>query len=339
MNIRNTTFYIILYLLFTIIGSFIALIFDSYIVISLSLAFALSILLQYGFPLFLLLFLVESITAILFTNEHSIFQLFQFFNISLIYILLVVLKIRPLKLYKREHIFAFVGVVSAVEIIFFLGSNYAAQEYKGLIRKSFLDAIFGFLILTPIFLFYLKETQNFLNKYLKQLIIPLFIVFIGYYWIGSVFQKFNAENRKLRFQNEVIQASNLLESNINTYLYVIQSLKTHFQSNTSIDRKTFKNITSSYLERFPGIQALEWVPFVPHNNRLEYRNKAISDGLSDFHIREKDASSNLIISREKEYYYPVYFVEPLEENRRALGYDLNSNIARQIAIEKAKQMS
>ena len=91
------------------------------------------------------------------------------------------------------------------------------------------------------------------------------------------------------------------------------------------------------LERYPAIQALEWVPRVPQASRGAFERAARADGL-DFKLRQWVEPGVWEASQEAwaQEYFPVYFVEPLTGNESALGIDLASHPVRRLALEQAR---
>jgi signal transduction histidine kinase/ActR/RegA family two-component response regulator len=120
------------------------------------------------------------------------------------------------------------------------------------------------------------------------------------------------------------------------YLEIIHSIGGLFSASDNVDRKQFGAFVNRALERYPGIQALEWIPRVRHDERAAYEARARRDGLGYFHITERGGSGEMVPTGKREDYYPVYFVEPLNGNERAVGFDLGSNPERRQALEKAR---
>jgi len=92
-----------------------------------------------------------------------------------------------------------------------------------------------------------------------------------------------------------------------------------------------------FLSRYPGIQALEWIPRVPDSEREVYEEGSRKDGFPDFQITERKAQGNMVRAAQREEYFPVYFVEPYEGNEVALGFDLASNPSRLEALNRSRK--
>ncbi len=85
------------------------------------------------------------------------------------------------------------------------------------------------------------------------------------------------------------------------------------------------------------VLALEWVPYVTHNRRVEFESWMRKAGFSDFHFIERGNDGAMLVASERDSYFPVYFIEPMENNEAAHGFDLGSNPVRLKAILAAME--
>ena len=81
-----------------------------------------------------------------------------------------------------------------------------------------------------------------------------------------------------------------------------------------------------------AIQALEWIPRVPRRSRQKYEENARRDGFPSFQFTERNSSAQLTKAREREEYFPVFYVAPFKGNEKALGFDLASDPIRGVAL-------
>ncbi|MFT4578070.1 MAG: signal transduction histidine kinase [Nitrospinales bacterium] len=127
------------------------------------------------------------------------------------------------------------------------------------------------------------------------------------------------------FQNKVQIMNLAVLSKIDLNEKISDSLIALFRSSNFVSREEFRIFTESIIRNQNYIQALEWVPKVPHAKRQEYEEKARSDGLRDFQFSERSKEGEMIRAEIREPYYPAYYVHPMEGNKAALGFDLSSN--------------
>src|SRR5215469_12938627 len=103
-----------------------------------------------------------------------------------------------------------------------------------------------------------------------------------------------------------------------------------------VTRGEFHGLVQTLLHRFPIIQAVEWAPSVSSADRagFEAGQQAEAPG---FEIRQRGQSGEMRATDDRAQFYPVTYVEPLDGNERAIGFDLASDENRRLAIEAAKR--
>ena len=99
-------------------------------------------------------------------------------------------------------------------------------------------------------------------------------------------------------------------------------------------RADFQNLVSGLLERFPTVQAVEWVPRVTAEERDAFEAAQQGD-LPEFEIRQRDPTGRLVRAEDRDQFFPVTYVAPFEGNQRAVGFDLFSEAARRAAVQAA----
>ncbi|MEB0165193.1 CHASE domain-containing protein, partial [Glaciimonas sp. CA11.2] len=80
---------------------------------------------------------------------------------------------------------------------------------------------------------------------------------------------------------------------------------------------------------------MEWIPRVSSSQRDAYEHSA-TQIFPNFRFTEKQASGRIVSAANRAEYFPVYFVEPLQGNEAAFGYDLASNPSRLAALESSR---
>jgi signal transduction histidine kinase len=154
----------------------------------------------------------------------------------------------------------------------------------------------------------------------------------GYLLTNSYYQ-----NRSQQaFDGPATHYTAIFSQAIDRYLEVVNAIGTFMTAYNEVDRWEFFALAEKNLPRFPGIQALEWVPRVPAEKRTEYEEQGQKDGLYGFQFTERDAQGNAVPARERDEYFPIYFVEPFEGNQTALGFDIQSDPAGRRILNRAR---
>jgi PAS domain S-box-containing protein len=116
-------------------------------------------------------------------------------------------------------------------------------------------------------------------------------------------------------------------------LEVLYAFRSLFESGVPVPQERFTRVAMPILARRRCLQALEWIPRVGHSSRAAYEQS--DSGLGNDSITERAASGGLMAAGEREWYYPVTFVVPVEGNESAVGFDLGSDRHLREAMDRA----
>ncbi|MCC7376698.1 MAG: CHASE domain-containing protein [Verrucomicrobiales bacterium] len=117
---------------------------------------------------------------------------------------------------------------------------------------------------------------------------------------------------------------------------VLHSVASLHAAQGRMSREPFRRFVVGAVARQPELQALSWNLRVRGDDRAALETAAVAEGLSEFAIRESGPSGSLQRAGARDEYVPVYYIEPFEPNRSALGYDLASDASRRESLELAR---
>lgn len=165
----------------------------------------------------------------------------------------------------------------------------------------------------------------------------IFCVGIGLSMMAAVWiEKWEINNRQIRFQKQTENLTTALERSLNRYTEVLQSMGDFYAvGGLGVSRQQFARFVQRSHSSYPGIQALEWSPRVLHSQRFAYEKRLQKEGFNNFQITELSLGE-LVRAGDRLEYFPVTYVEPLADNKAAIGYDLASNPIRRAALETAR---
>lgn len=115
----------------------------------------------------------------------------------------------------------------------------------------------------------------------------------------------------------------------------LQSLAILLRETGDKDYERFRSEAQRISSRHRGIQALEWIPRITHSERAQYVSR-IRKYFPEYEITERQEQRIMVRAKERQEYYPVYFIEPLFGNEAALGFDLSSSPARLEALQNSR---
>jgi diguanylate cyclase (GGDEF)-like protein len=173
------------------------------------------------------------------------------------------------------------------------------------------------------------------------------------------FERFRAE---AEFQQNAGQRLQAVRTNLTEAIDLIQVLASHFDvtGDGETGRLAFATLTSHALAEHSYLAALSWVPRVEGSARSKFERLAQADGFQDFSFVEFRPDGSRVAARERKEYFPVFYAEPLrgpersfqrdgatrnqdvfsqplQEDERALGYDLGSDPVLLAALLKAAE--
>lgn len=128
-----------------------------------------------------------------------------------------------------------------------------------------------------------------------------------------------------------------IKQEIEAHLKVLESIVAFYAASQYVNRKEFRTFVRPILANNRNIQALEWVPRVTMAQRNSFEDQAVASGLSSFQIRERNAAGEMIPAKERGEYFPVFYLEPVEDNELAFGFDVGSDPAHRQALLLAQE--
>jgi len=141
-------------------------------------------------------------------------------------------------------------------------------------------------------------------------------------------------HRSLEFEWVAHNRISAVKQGIKNGLNAVEAIRDLYLSSQEVREKEFHMFARSVMMRYRGIQALMWVPNVPHEQRYSY--EALEEnGQTRFQIMEKTGDGRMVQAGRRDVYFPVYYVEPREENVYR-GFDLASVRTHKENLQRAR---
>jgi len=135
-------------------------------------------------------------------------------------------------------------------------------------------------------------------------------------------------------QQAVEQRAVAIQSDFSEVLEAVDSLGAFFASSDGIYAARFDAYAQHTLARMPALRALQWLPRVPAAERGAHEAQAERSGLAGYRISDREQDT-LVAAAEREAYFPLRFVAPLEPNASELGLDVASCTKSGATLERA----
>lgn len=194
----------------------------------------------------------------------------------------------------------------------------------------------GIFIFTPLALVWLLPHSKGLHH--KRLILTLPIIALLLLTATATFlaNKYNNEKINTEINEHGLIIKSALESSMISQLNTLYSLERFFASSERVERKEFHNFVAHYLEEIPSIRAIAWNPVIKDSARAAFEHSVQAEGYPHFQIIEPAVNQKMIPARHRSSYLPVAFIEPMQGNETALGFDSNSMDSRRLAFDQAR---
>ncbi len=131
------------------------------------------------------------------------------------------------------------------------------------------------------------------------------------------------------------ESATRLEATVDLGQHAIEGLAGGFALSRPHELTDFRAIADKLAAFGLGIQALEWIPAIPDDERASFEAEMSRQWGKPFRIFERRDGKPVEVS-PRPAYFPVAFVTPLEGNEGVVGFDLSSNPAREAALIKAR---
>jgi len=144
--------------------------------------------------------------------------------------------------------------------------------------------------------------------------------------------KWENNQMKLQFQQQVDNLATTLQRQIDEYSYIALSVSALYAASPEVTPKSYEAFTQHLLWRYSGISTLGWIKPVSAAQRQAYEARMKRSGFPDFYIYEQSPTGEKVKSGWHPGYYPITF----SPHREVVGFDINSDPLRKAALEKAR---
>ncbi len=166
----------------------------------------------------------------------------------------------------------------------------------------------------------------------------LAVVVLGLMLSAFLFSSARSQEKKTletAFEQESRVRLAALERELVTAVEVIESLGSLYDASELVERDEFRSFVSGQLARHQTIETLQWAPFVRGDQRITFEQAATNDGLKDFQFTIERDKGVLVRAPQQDQYFPTFYVQPMDGNEAAAGYDHSSNATHMEAIRES----
>jgi diguanylate cyclase (GGDEF)-like protein len=195
----------------------------------------------------------------------------------------------------------------------------------------------GVLVFGPIVLMLLPEQRDLWAGRRWKVAVPSVVVTLVL--VSAFVANQGQEVRRVQLRQELLasSAASQLLTTLQLHSEVLNGVAGLVSSSEAVTAAEFRQFTRPALARYPDLAALSWNTFVtaPELDAFVASVRA-QPGRALFEVTEKDAAGESVPVGPRPSYVVVTYIEPFEDNTKAMGYDIRSNPVRAAAITAAR---
>jgi PAS domain S-box-containing protein len=192
----------------------------------------------------------------------------------------------------------------------------------------------GVIVALPLLFVLAAEPRNLWRSRAWSVAVPMLLCFGLFIAIFIRVNSWENDQSLFEFRLRSQQFADTMRATLEEQRGFLEQLSDAFASHQPVTRQEFHGLVRTLLHRFPIIQAVEWAPSVQSADRVRFEAAQRAE-VPGFEIPQRAQSGELRSADDRNHFYPVTYVEPLDGNERAVGFDLASDETRRIAIEAA----
>jgi len=190
----------------------------------------------------------------------------------------------------------------------------------------------GVIIFAPLVLIFLRRQDPLWRGRKLTVALPMLVLLTTVFVFFSYSNAKENDEKRLKFNEQLHRHHENISRIFDRYLETLNALKSFFDASEDITPGEFQIFTQAALIKFPGIQALEWIPRISQEQRAEFE-RALPDGRT---ISRLDNQGTVGKATTQPEYYAIRFIEPSTDNTVAFGYDITSNPVAAEALFRAR---
>nr|WP_286241009.1 PAS domain-containing protein [Neptuniibacter halophilus] len=199
------------------------------------------------------------------------------------------------------------------------------------------DAL-GIIVLSPWLLALFPKLSEAKVPNRKSLISSLLVIAGCTVMFSIAIAKFEQRKQTEQFNKNADTLALALEAELQATIDTLYGLKGLILSNESLTPEQFRTYTTPILIRKKNLHGLSWNINLTNNELAAFEDKLRSqyqkEGI-EFRVTQRNEKGELIAANRGNRHVVVSYIEPLQQNKQALGYDVYSQEVRRQALDTA----
>ena len=177
----------------------------------------------------------------------------------------------------------------------------------------------GALIALPLMLAWFGRPRREWRARRWAISVPLLVFVVALAVLSVLIRRWEALRVQSQFNRDAGQVEQTVRKRLDAQLDILLALQQIQAISPAADAGAWRAMTQPWRSRFPGTQNLGWSPRVDGPQRAGFERDALGSP-----IIARDEQGRLTVSPPRPVYYPIRFIEPYSDNRKARGLDIQS---------------
>lgn len=137
------------------------------------------------------------------------------------------------------------------------------------------------------------------------------------------------------FREDANGVTNAVQRRLDLNIELLRSIGGLFAASENVEREEFRAFANTMLVERADLQAVEWAPRISAERRAAFEASIAPLQRQNLGIFERDAGATAA-ARERTEYFPIEYLEPADNKKSVLGFDVASEKTRRSALERAR---
>lgn len=155
---------------------------------------------------------------------------------------------------------------------------------------------------------------------------------LAFYYVS----KWEKEKIETTFNEAAEDRNFALQRALAAQLDLLHSFTAFFAANQhNVNKQTFNAFAQPFLQRYPDLQTLNWIPRIEHSQRAVFEVEAQQDYVN-YEIMELNNNGEPVTALERPVHFPFRYIVPEVGNQISAGFDLGAKQEYLSVLEEAR---
>lgn len=171
-----------------------------------------------------------------------------------------------------------------------------------------------------------------------QILLPFVVILCVVYLLFLKSIGYAEERRTQILRSDADHLARTIESRLVISENKLSAYAAFFVASEKVYQDEFNEFSSIIMANDDVFHGIGWTEVLDDDGRRQWEEYFRANGYPDYQFMELGANGSLAPAKPRDLYYPVLYIYPFEQNRRAFGLNLAANPARKTALLDAAKL-